>query len=194
MVLVNMNLSTCIEKFLSDALTVDFKFHYIMALENASSLRSFTAVYADRNWFVKQLQLVNISLKANGQQKAQSQADVGADFVALSTRSDVPANCFVVVDSHADTHTGGLQWAGGKTAPQMAATSEIVREFCGQRFITEMARSSHAARSVSPPEKSRWYDASPPLRGGWRGLFIASCGPVVRVRSAFEDLRELVQR
>ncbi|KAF8124448.1 hypothetical protein EV363DRAFT_1103554, partial [Boletus edulis] len=38
-----------------------------------------------------------------------------------------------------------------------------------------------------------WYDDSPFARGGWRGLFVASCSPAVRAEDGFRDLKTLVE-
>jgi hypothetical protein len=118
----------------------------------------------------------------------------GEDLLLRSIQSNVPANCFVVIDTHADTHTGELQWAGGTTAVQTASARELLACFCGERFLELMKAASNAARAFVPPVNPGWYNGSPCFRGGWRGLFVASCAPVVRVERGFEDLRNLVER
>lgn len=140
----------------------------------------------------KQLQLIDVSLKPNGQKKALKETAVGASFVARSIRSNVPANCFLVIDTHSDSHSGGLQWGGGMTAPKAGPPSDVLSQFCGAKFFKAMESASNAARNVGPPQKQGWYEDSPFLRGGWRGLFVVSCAPVVRVRGAFCDMKKLV--
>lgn len=120
--------------------------------------------------------------------------ETGKDFIARSIQSNVPANCFIVIDTHADTLNGGLQWAGDATSSQTAPASEVLEEFCGKRFLQEMLNASNAARSFVPPENPSWYEDSPFFRGGWRGLFVASCAPAVRVPNGFRDLKRLVEK
>lgn len=141
----------------------------------------------------KQLQLVDVVMKSNGQRKAWKHTEAGARFIARSIQSGVPANCFIVVDTHADTLSGGLQWGGGTTSSKTAAASEVVGEFCGKKFLQEMQKASNAASNFAPPQTLGWYEGSPFLRGGWRGLFVASCAPAVRVRNGFLDLRRMVE-
>lgn len=119
----------------------------------------------------------------------------GRQLINLSLASNLPANSFIVVDTHANTHNGQLQWAGGVTAPQTADASEVVAEFCGAEFIRLTREASKAAMTaVCPPQPGQWYSDSPFLRGGWRGLFVASCGPAVRHLGAFKDLKRMVER
>ena len=117
------------------------------------------------------------------------------DFIARSIESNVPANCFLVVDTHADAHTGGLQWGGGvTTAVKTSPASQVIIKFCGENFLQAMRKSANAARQFTVPDRPSWYSDSPAFRGGWRGLFVASCSPAVRVRVGFGDLKKLVQR
>jgi hypothetical protein len=116
----------------------------------------------------------------------------GRELITRSLASNFPANCFIVLDTHANTHNGQLQWAGGVTAPQTADASEVVTEFCGADFLRLTRDASNAAMSsVCPPEPG-WYSDSPYIRGGWRGLFVASCGPAVRHPAGFRDLKRMV--
>ncbi|KAF8124449.1 hypothetical protein EV363DRAFT_1178073 [Boletus edulis] len=78
-----------------------------------------------------QLELIDISLKVNGQNTALKAMEAGRSFVARSIRSKVPANCFVVTDAHSDALTGGLQWAGGVTSVQTAPATDVLAEFVG---------------------------------------------------------------
>ena len=145
-----------------------------------------------RHSLTKQLQLVDVCLRWAGQTKGLEATAPGVSFIASSIQSSVPANCFIVIDTHADELSGGLQWAGGRTAPKTAPVSEILSEFCGKIFLAEMRASSVMARSCTPPKDPGWYEDSPFLRGGWRGLFVASCAPAVRAPQGFRDLKKLV--
>lgn len=116
------------------------------------------------------------------------------EFVERSVRSHIPANFFAVVDTHADTHTGELQWATGPDGAHTAPASDLLHNFCGERFLKAMQAASDAARVVVAPENPSWYNDSPAFRGGWRGLFVASCAPAIRVESAFNELKSLVVR
>lgn len=139
-----------------------------------------------------QLHLADLSLKANGQNAALKKMNLASKFIEHSMASKVPANTFIVVDTHADTLTGSLQWAGGVTAVRTAAMSELLVEFCGKAFLAKVKESATAAREFQPPENPGWYKDSPFFRGGWRGLLLATCGPAVRIHAGFDDLKRLV--
>jgi hypothetical protein len=118
--------------------------------------------------------------------------DEACRFIDHSVASKVPANVFIVVDTHADTLTGSLQWAGGVTAVRTAPMSELLAEFCGKAFLDKAKGSAVVAREFQPPENPGWYKDSPFFRGGWRGLLLATCGPAVRIHAGFDDLKRLV--
>ncbi|KAI9568141.1 hypothetical protein HD554DRAFT_2172539 [Boletus coccyginus] len=174
LVLVNVTLSTAVERFVQDSLKLEFKQQYLASPDN--------------------LLLVDIDLKVNGQAAALKEMEPVCKFIDRSTQSTVPANTFFVVDTHSDTLTGGLQWAGGVTAPKMAPASELLSEFCGKPVLGAMMKAAEASRRFVPPENPGWYKDSPLYRGGWRGLLLATCGPAVRVPSGFKDLRGFVDR
>ena len=91
-----------------------------------------------RHSLTKQLQLVDICLRWTGQTKGLEATAPGVLFIASSIQSSVPANCFIVIDTHADELSSGLQWAGSRTAPKTAPVSEILSEFCSKIFLAEM--------------------------------------------------------
>lgn len=119
----------------------------------------------------------------------------GAEFLDLSIKSNVPANTFVVLDTHSDSLTGGLQYAGGTTASQSAIASDVLDNFAGPSFLLKLRETAERARAPGFNTKSTGcYDTSPAYRGGWRGLLLSTCGPAMRVRNGFDDLLNLVRR
>lgn len=135
------------------------------------------------------------SLKGNGQKKAQTAMRNGIAFIRRSILSDVPANTFVLVDTHSDTNTGGLQWSGGATGPKHVLASEVLQKFCGGDFLSAMKAAANKARGMKRPlQQTGWCDDSPSSRGGWRGLLLSTCSPAMRVPDSFRDIRGLVER
>lgn len=115
-------------------------------------------------------------------------------FVTRSIKSGVPANCFTVIDTHSDAHTGELQWGGGLKGVRTATAGDVLSKFCGKDFLQSMQAASKAAGACVHTESPGWYNDSPYFRGGWRGIFVASCAPAVRVKRGFDGLKHLVAR
>ena len=128
----------------------------------------------------------------NGQFKAWNKMSSARQFVERSIRSHFPANSFIIIDTHADTHTGELQWGVGADGAYTAPASNLLDNFCGSRFLKTMQAASNEARAFTAPTDPGWYNNSPTFRGGWRGLFVASCAPAIRVANGFNELKRLV--
>lgn len=120
----------------------------------------------------------------------------GIKFLQLSVRSAVPANTFLVIDAHSEPITGELQWGLNDIGASLNdLTSKLVEKFCGKKLLRAMSETSFAAKEiVDESERAGWYDASAFSRGGWRGLLLSTCSPVIRVPKSFQDLRDLVEK
>ena len=129
----------------------------------------------------------------NWQLRKHDFTDQATKFLNRSIASDVPANTFIVVDMHSDALTGELRWAAGSRSGEKP-TSGVVTKLLGSRVLESMQLAASIARNSTPPVPKKWYDVSVHSRGGWRGLLLAACGPVMRVDDSFEDVRGLVQR
>lgn len=114
------------------------------------------------------------------------------DFIHRSTQRNVPANVFVVMDTHSDTSTGFLQHAGGECSPVYGLPSDVVKRFLGQDLLGAMNNAANQALQAQPPQESEWYTTSQFSRGGWRGLLLATCSPTMQVEASFSDVRGLV--
>jgi len=124
----------------------------------------------------------------NGQSVALKQMEPACEFIDQSMECTIPVNTFFVFDTHSDALTGGI------TAPQVAPVSEVVSKFCGKPILDAMKQATEAVHWFAPSKNLGWYKDSPLYCGGWRGIFLATCGLAVRVPSGFKDLKVLVDR
>ena len=199
MVLVTASLRTAPAQFIRDSLSLEFLERYAPAPQNVS--------YALlRKAFVNlvQLSFTHLELTTNLSTAAmREQMRRVVEHIQLSINSGVPANCFVVLDTHSDTHSGQLQYAGGASAPVFSHAHSLLQNFCGNAFLPAMqaAAKSAVANGRHPRvEKSTpasmphnpWYNAAPSFRGGWRGLLMSSCGPAVTQEEGFANLMNLL--
>ncbi|KAI9568139.1 hypothetical protein HD554DRAFT_2172537 [Boletus coccyginus] len=174
MVLATFTLATLPDKYVEKSLMLDFEMQYAAWPENLCSLRG--------------------SLKGTRGKKAAAMAAEGAEFVKRSVEFGVPANVFVVVDTHSDAQSGALKYAGRASSPQYSPASEVVREFVTPQLLAEMKSAAARARlSGKPATAASWYDDSPYSRGGWRGLLLSTCAPTMRVGDSFRGVRKLVE-
>ena len=102
--------------------------------------------------------MVHALLKASGESAAQGKMDELCNFVEQSTELDLPANVFVVLDTHAETDTGSLQYAGGRVNPAFAPASEVVRDYCGEVLIGTMHAANLSAQNQGPAKNPKWFD------------------------------------
>ena len=126
-----------------------------------------------------QLHLSGLSLKVNRQNTMLKRMDMACKFINHSTAFQVPVNVFIVVDMHLDTLMGSLQWARSVMVVQTALMSELLAEFCSEVFLNKAKDSVTAAHGFQPPENPGWYKDSAFFHSGWRGLLLATCGPVM---------------
>lgn len=116
------------------------------------------------------------------------------DFIKRSVESRVPSNTFIVLDTHSDDRNGFLLVGGSQRCPQHSLTSDVVDRFCGEALAGAMGRAAEEALQAEPPRGDDWYSDSAFFRGGWRGLLLATCSPVMRMDASFHNVRGLVER
>ncbi|KAF8425811.1 hypothetical protein L210DRAFT_934937 [Boletus edulis BED1] len=104
-----------------------------------------------------------------------------------------PANTFVILDTHAETDTGNLQY-GGKANPIFSPASDVIREYCGEKLIKVMQDANISANKRGPAENPKWFHDSVYFRGGWRVLLFATCGPAIRTANGLVDVKRLVEK
>jgi hypothetical protein len=119
------------------------------------------------------------------------------DFLEHSVKDRMPANTFVLLDTHSDELTGHLQHSGGQTNPMHTTVGELVTAYLGKPLLANMVRCSQAAKqddgarfklSGSKP----WCEITTKSRGGRRGLFLVTCGPAIRQPNHFDEVHKLV--
>ncbi|KAH0833794.1 hypothetical protein J3R83DRAFT_10941 [Lanmaoa asiatica] len=188
LVVVSLQLAGETDTFIRDAITLDVKHlgndNVSVLAWNGSSLLSCET----------QSRMVCALLKKSGQVVAQKEMIEGWKFIQDSIERGMPANTFVVVDTHAETDTGRLQYGGGKTQPDFARTSEVIDGYCGEVMLKTMEAANLSAQQHSASEASHWFNDSVYFRGGWRVLLLATCGQTFRVENGLIDVKRLVER
>ena len=189
-----MALPSTFDTIVGDSVKMELKHQYAASPHNVrpTGLRLISRGF--RGNAATQLHVVDIQLQGNGDTVGRQRMDEGCRLIERSIKSSLPANTFVVIDTHADTLTGGLQWAGGSAGVRTAPVSDILLEFCGADFFERTKAAAETARKAREPDKQEWYTAAPFRRGGWRGLVLTTCGPAMRQRDGFNDLKMLVER
>lgn len=123
----------------------------------------------------------------------------GVQFLRDNTAAGNPPNTFIIVDTHSDEYTGMLQHTGGSAGGTNTTIREILMAYLGEECLKALKRASGAARSDNTERKTvngraPWCDLSARCRGGWRGVFMVSCGPAIRVTHHFEEVKALVRK
>ena len=191
LLLTSLSLSTLPDRYMRDALQIDLKNHFMATLENVSKSFLLTAIQLTH----LQLEFVNVELSAGGDVSSLAKMGRGANFLRKSVRSKVPANCFILVDTHTNDRTGELYWGSDEKGVLESRTSELLQRFCGNSFMSAMKEASELAQGLKALDgEKKWYDASPYSRGGWRGLLLSTCAASMRVPGSFRDIKALVER
>ncbi|KAG9312768.1 hypothetical protein JVU11DRAFT_7205 [Chiua virens] len=174
MVLATFTLAGLPDKYMQKSLRFDIEMQYMSQKENLFLLKG--------------------NLSENTNKKDADALPRGAEFIARSVRSNVPANTFIVIDTHSEARTGRLQWTDRARRPMNSPASEVVHKFVGQPLLEQAKGAAVQARLCIQPGSARsWYDGSPFSRGGWRGLFLVTPGPAMRIGESFADVRGLVE-
>ncbi|KAG1868948.1 hypothetical protein DFJ58DRAFT_723355 [Suillus subalutaceus] len=129
--------------------------------------------------------------------KSSKKLAPGVESIKCNIKAGFPSNTFLVVDTHLDEYTRMLQHTGGHAGSTNTTITEILLAYLGEDFVKSMKASSEAGRSDETVKKTMNGNAprcnlTPRARGGWRGLFMVSCGPAIRVSHYFEAMKGLV--
>ncbi|KAG2059845.1 hypothetical protein BDR06DRAFT_967416 [Suillus hirtellus] len=122
----------------------------------------------------------------------------GVEFLHHNTAAGFPPNTFVIVDTHSDEFTRMLQHTGGHTGSTSTSIREILMAYLGEEYMNASKEASITARMdwtfrKTVNGKEPWSNVMASCRGGWRGVFMVSCGPAIRVSHHFEEVRAMVQ-
>jgi hypothetical protein len=138
-----------------------------------------------------------LQMKKGAQNHERNKMSGGCDLIVRSIKEKLPANVFIIIDTHSEEHSGMLQHCGGNTpgAAKFATVREIIEGYLGKDFMSAMQNTSDAARNSSDKEVrgNSWYDDRAYTRGGWRGVFLISCGPAVKPSFHYDTLITMVE-
>ncbi|KAG2335983.1 hypothetical protein BDR05DRAFT_1006280 [Suillus weaverae] len=178
MAIINLNLESMKDDYLALTVKLEVENHY----------RSFP-----NNVFVSTLRMRGAAHISESKKLAP-----GVEFMRRNIKAGFPPNTFVIIDTHSDEYTGMLQHTGGHTGGTSTTVSEIMMAYLGNEFLSGMQAASTAARcdqtaSKTVSGKEPWCNLTARVRGGWRGVFMVSCGPAIRVSHHFEEVKALVR-
>ncbi|KAG1868953.1 hypothetical protein DFJ58DRAFT_723360 [Suillus subalutaceus] len=122
----------------------------------------------------------------------------GLQFLWDNTATGFPPNTFIVINTHSDEWTGMLQHTGGSAGGTSTSIGEIPMVYLGEECLDALMRLLIAARSHKTEHKmvngrAPWCNLSAHGRGGWRGVFMVSCGPAIGVVHHFDQVMALVR-
>lgn len=69
--------------------------------------------------------MLHLNMKGNACHSQQKRISPATEFLKATRKANIPANVFVVVDTHSDAHTGNLQHAGGVSSALVAPVDEV---------------------------------------------------------------------
>ncbi|KAG2029991.1 hypothetical protein BDR03DRAFT_1017652 [Suillus americanus] len=178
MAIVNLNLESMKDDYLAKSVILEAENHFRSFEDNL-----FTSI---------------LHMRGGAQLSEAKKLAPGVEFMNRNINAGFPPNTFLVVDTHLDEYTGMLQHTGGHTGGTNTTITEILMANLGEDFVTSMKASSDAARrdrtvKTTVSGNMPWCDLTPKARGGWRGLFMVSCGPAIRVSHHFEAVKGLVR-
>ncbi|KAG2029988.1 hypothetical protein BDR03DRAFT_987378 [Suillus americanus] len=178
MALINLSLESLKDDYLAKSVILEAENHFRDFLDNL-----FTSM---------------LHMRGGAHASESKKLGPGVEFINRNIKAGFPPNTFLVVDTHSDEYTGMLQHTGGHSGGTNTTITEILMAYLGHDFIKSMTLSSDAARSDKTVNRTAngntpWCDLTPGARGGWRGLFMVSCGPAIRVSHHFEAVKGLVE-
>ncbi|KAG2062894.1 hypothetical protein BDR04DRAFT_1164505 [Suillus decipiens] len=144
------------------------------------------------------LHTTSLPMKAGDHSSDDQKMGAVGQWVMRSVLNDTPSNIFVIVDTHSNAYSSILQHTSGTTSSNKHTTSEIVQTHLGKPLLTAMKAASLAAREDETLETTinggtPWYNTTPKARGGRRGLFLITRGPVMQVKTEFEKVLAMVE-
>ena len=69
--------------------------------------------------------MVHLTMKGNACIGQQKRVGPVTNFIKATKTGNIPANIFVIFDTHSDANTGGLQHVGGVTGAVVAPVDEV---------------------------------------------------------------------
>jgi hypothetical protein len=196
MAIVNLSLESMKDEYLANAITLEAKNHYRSYPENVSTIVFAIPCNTDlADHF--QLYVADLRMRGAAHVIESKKLAPAVQFLHHNILAGYPTNVFVVVDTHSDEFSGMLQHTGGHTGGTNTTITEILQAYLGKDFVKGMKASAIAARNDTTVRKTLngkapWCDLTAKARGGWRGLFMVSCGPAIRVSHHFEEVKALV--
>jgi hypothetical protein len=199
MAIVNLNLESMKDDYLATTVKVEVENHYrsfkgnvsATMFSHSSSLHEFT--------ITRQLSVSTLHMRGAAHVSECRKLAPAVEFLTLNKKAGYPANTFIIVDTHSDEYSGMLQHTGGHGGGTSTTITEILMAYLGHEFLEAMTSSYAAARGdrtvlTTVNGRQPWCDLTARARGGWRGLFMVSCGPAIRVSHHFQEVKALVER
>jgi hypothetical protein len=134
-------------------------------------------------------------MEGKGLDKYEGQA---LEFIQEAEDRQCLPNMVMVIDTHTDSNSGLLQMGGGLTGKvRTGDTEDLLRGYVGSEVMKRMRRISMKARSDKTKEHLAGgkvkSSISSRVRGGWRVLILATCGPAVTKEDSLNYLLNLVR-
>ncbi|KIK35615.1 hypothetical protein CY34DRAFT_16908 [Suillus luteus UH-Slu-Lm8-n1] len=196
MTIVNLSLESMKDKYLISAITLEAQNHYRSHLKNVNAIVFAIPCNTD---LADHFQLYVATIRMCGATHVIESKKLAprVQFLYCNILAGFLPNVFVVVDTHSDEFSGMLQHTGGHTDGTNTIITEILQAYLGKDFVTRMKTLVIVARNDTTMRKTLngkapWCDFTANTRGGWRGLFMVSCGPAIRMSHHFEEVKALV--
>lgn len=190
LVLVSLTLSSAERyQYLEKSLCLHIESHYMKPPSNVRLSRS----HCHQPLMVPVMQFCHVGIVMSEDTPSSSVERMKAclNFIEGSLRSNVPANTFMLIDTHS-TRLGGMLQYGGDAGELIAPTQDALEKFCGRKTLDKMQQAAATARQFPVPGPGKWYNDSPQTRGGWRCLLLSTCSLAMQVPGSFDDIRRLV--
>ena len=156
-----MALPLIFDTIVGDSMKMELKHQYVVSPHNVRPTSVCLVIRGILGNAEMQLHVVDIQLQANRRAVGPKCMDKGCRLIERSIKSSLPANTIVVIDTHADMLTRGLQWAGGTASVHTTPVSNILCKFCGTTFFECTKAAAETARKAGAPNKQEWYTAAP---------------------------------
>ncbi|KAJ8581503.1 hypothetical protein M405DRAFT_847007 [Rhizopogon salebrosus TDB-379] len=174
---INISLESMKDKFIGETVRLDMESHY-----DAAKSRMLTA---------------SLLMRKAAQVAEVKKLSPATSFLDRSVDDGMPANTFVLLDTHSDELTGCLQHCGGLTNPAHTKVGELLTSYLGEKLMAGMSRCSKVAKQDDAIKfklsgAQPWCEITTKSRGGHRGVFLVTCGPAIRQPYHFDEVQKLV--
>jgi hypothetical protein len=132
-------------------------------------------------------------MKGNSSKTQNKLAKPVANFLEQSVANEIPANTFIVIDTHSDTYTGNLQHSGGQTHGGSAPLGDVLESFLGKDCMDSMARAKRKRAELLTRSTESHANLNVVNPGGKTFVFLLTCGPAVRVGYHLEHCQGLLK-